>query len=69
MTLFSEKMLISHKCIHDLMPNFIKKSWTVISPSINRRTFEEEGFVSIPSKIGGVGDYRPPSSDRPDVNQ
>ena len=29
MTLFSAKMLISHKCMHGLMPNLIKKSWTV----------------------------------------
>ena len=29
MTLFSEKMFISNICIHGLMPNFIKKSWTV----------------------------------------
>ena len=29
MTLFSEKMLISHRCIRGLMPNLIKKSWTV----------------------------------------
>ena len=29
MTLFGEEMLISHKCIHGLMPNIIKKSWTV----------------------------------------
>ena len=31
MTLFSEKMLISHRYIHGLMPNLIKKSWTVSS--------------------------------------
>ena len=29
MTWFSEKMLISYKCIRGLMPNLIKKSWTV----------------------------------------
>ena len=29
MILFSEKMLISHKCIRGLMPDLIKKSWTV----------------------------------------
>ena len=29
MTLFSDKMLISHRCIRGLMPNLIKKSWTV----------------------------------------
>ena len=29
MTLFSDKMLNSHRCIHGLMPNLIKKSWTL----------------------------------------
>ena len=29
MTLFSEKMLIFHRCICGLMPNLIKKSWPV----------------------------------------
>ena len=29
MTLFSDKMLISHRCIRGLMPNLIKKTWTV----------------------------------------
>ena len=28
MTLFSEKVLISNRCISGLMPNVIKKSWT-----------------------------------------
>ena len=28
MTLFSEKMLISSRCIHGFMSNLIKKSWT-----------------------------------------
>ena len=28
-TLFSEKVLISHRCISGLMSNLIKKSWTV----------------------------------------
>ena len=32
MTLFSEKMLISHRCIRGLMPNLIKKSWTDYKP-------------------------------------
>ena len=27
-TLFSEKVLISNRCIGGLMPNLIKKSWT-----------------------------------------
>ena len=34
MTLFSEKMLISHRCIHVLMPNLIKKSWTVSTKDV-----------------------------------
>ena len=36
-TLFSEKMLIFHRRIRGLMPNLIKKSWTVSSqyPLIN----------------------------------
>jgi hypothetical protein len=29
MTLFSEKILISNRCISGLMSNLIKKSWTV----------------------------------------
>ena len=29
MTIFSKKMLISHRCIRGLMPNLIKKSWMV----------------------------------------
>ena len=29
MTLFSEKILISHRCICGLIPNLIKKSWMV----------------------------------------
>ena len=28
MTLFSEKVLISNRCINGLLPNLIKKSWT-----------------------------------------
>ena len=28
MTLFSEKVIISNRCISDLMLNLIKKSWT-----------------------------------------
>ena len=32
MTLFSEKVVISNRCIRGLMPNLIKKSWTVSSP-------------------------------------
>ena len=29
MTIFSDEMLISHRCIRGLMPNLIRKSWTV----------------------------------------
>ena len=29
MTLCSDRMLISHRCIRGLVPNLIKKSWTV----------------------------------------
>ena len=29
MALFNEKVLISNRCISGLMPNLIKKSWTV----------------------------------------
>ena len=30
-SLFSEKMFISYRCIYSLMPNLIKKSWTVFN--------------------------------------
>ena len=47
MTLFSEKMLISNICIRGLMPNLIKKPWTVsnshgivISPDLRDRDLE-----------------------------
>ena len=33
-SLFSEKMLISNRCISGLMPNLIKKSWTVSSTDL-----------------------------------
>ena len=35
MSLFSEKTLISNRCISGLMPNLIKKSWTVSKPDNN----------------------------------
>ena len=35
MTLFRDKMLISHRCIHGLMANLIKKSWTVSIASMS----------------------------------
>ena len=39
MTLFSDKMLISHRCIRGLMPNLIKKSWMVSNEEgITRKT-------------------------------
>ena len=34
-TLFSEKMLISTRCIHGFMPNLIKKSVRVSSPAVS----------------------------------
>ena len=34
MTSFCEKMLISNRCIHDLMPNLIKKSVTVSNTNL-----------------------------------
>ena len=37
-TLFSDKMLISHRCIHGLMSNLIKKSWTVSTPNVHKVT-------------------------------
>ena len=33
MTWFSGKMLISHRCIHGLMANLIKKYWTISTPA------------------------------------
>ena len=39
MSLFSDKMLISHRCICGLMPNLIKKSWTVSIQPIPRRIY------------------------------
>ena len=35
-SLFTEKMLISNKCISDLMANLIKKSWTVSNVYLTR---------------------------------
>ena len=34
MTLFSDNMLIFHSCICGLMPNLIKKSWTVSNKKV-----------------------------------
>ena len=36
MTLFSDEMLISNRCIRGLMPNMIKKSWMVSSTYVVR---------------------------------
>jgi hypothetical protein len=34
MSLFSEKILISNRCISGLMPNLIKKSWMVSTAKV-----------------------------------
>ena len=68
MTLFSEKNLISHiKCIHGLMPNLIKKSWTVSNASMihvrvlqqyilhsgeNSKSRLDQAYDKIPEKGG-----------------
>ena len=45
MTLLNEKMLISHRCRSGLMPNLIKKSWTVSNSKYSKYkkkiTFED----------------------------
>ena len=45
------KMLISHRCIHDLMPNLIKKSWTVsilyLATKFYIRNIHHKGGCSI----------------------
>ena len=38
-SLFSEKMLISYRCISGLMPNLIKKSWMVSTDPLNNQCF------------------------------
>ena len=51
MTLFSEKILISNKCLHGLMPNLIKKSWTVSNASmIHVRVLQQYIVVKIQSQ-------------------
>ena len=41
MSLFSEKMLISNRCISGFMSNLIKKSWTVSNLGVKPQTHEE----------------------------
>ena len=38
-SLFSEKMLISNRCISGLIPNLIKKSWTVSIVYVHAHAF------------------------------
>ena len=40
-TWFSEKMLISTRCIHGFMSNLIEKSWTVSTQEHTHRTFSD----------------------------
>ena len=42
MTRFSEKMLIFNICRRGLMPNLIKKSWTVSSDAVLARKKQQE---------------------------
>ena len=64
MKLFSEKMLISHRCIRGLIPNMIKKSWTVSSvnapphplhPSSTGMKLLGKSFVN---QLSGQTDFR-----------
>ena len=48
MTLFSEKVLISNRCIRGLMPNLIKKSWTDSIPEVDN--FKKKGLAT-PEKM------------------
>ena len=50
MTWFSEKMLISNLCTHGLMPNLIKKSWTVSSTGPIRLVLSAALLCSAPSQ-------------------
>ena len=59
MTLFSEKMLISNICIRGLMPNLIKKSWTVSRDAICttlKITGAEKEVISAETIIGRFSD-------------
>ena len=42
MNLFSEKVLISNRCISGLIPNLIKKSWTDSSIEFNGQLFQRK---------------------------
>ena len=47
MSLFSEKMLISNRCISGFMPNLIKKSWTVSSRDRTKTKCPKRGGVPL----------------------
>ena len=51
MSLFSEKMLISSRCISGLMPNLIKKSWTVSITHCGSFPGRFTNFLTFPKKI------------------
>ena len=56
-TLFSQKMLISTRCIHGFMPNLIKKSWTVSNTETDTATYEcikEASFIHHLTKDSGL---------------
>ena len=55
MTRFSEKMLISTRCIHGFMSNLIKKSWT---DSIAELSLEGEGGAGEAPPEFGVSEKR-----------
>ena len=52
-SLFSKKMLISDRCISGLMPNLIKKSWTV-SITHCLAVDSKDGFLWL--AIEGIGE-------------
>ena len=53
-SLFSEKMLISNRCISGLMPNMIKKSWTVSNIAIQPPLYVSRRSVPlVPISSGG----------------
>ena len=59
--IISDKMLISHRCISGLMPNLMKKSWTVSSTAgqaqkryfnfLNKLTFNLKTKIPIDSEL------------------
>ena len=62
-SLFSEKMLISNRCIIGLMSNLIKKSWTVsnlraLVLSYLRQQFSSVWFVSTKRYFSEKMDFR-----------